>query len=382
MESTGGEPDMLDPTRIRLARELSGLSKVALAKQIGVTARRIHTFETEGAPSSRAESLSAVLGVLPNFFSLAETHQLSPDAGFFRALRRATSAQRASARAAASIGTLVYDFITERFVLPQQVLPDADGDAPASAAALLRAMWGRGPEPLPNLIQLAEAHGVRVLSLPPSARAVDAFSFILNGQAFAFLSTEKTAERTRFDLAHELGHLIMHTRHPVEPDQTTEELAPEPFGRDLEAEANRFAAELLMPAAEIRAAAGPAPAVSDVLALKTRYRVSAIAMARRFHDLELSSEWAYRQNLVELGKLGYRTDEPGGMSRERSRVFTHVFTHLRNKGVSSKEVADELGVPVELLHQLTFSQLPIAVAGDAVRSAGPRPALKLIDGGA
>ncbi|WP_342038193.1 ImmA/IrrE family metallo-endopeptidase [Brevibacterium ammoniilyticum] len=277
---------------------------------------------------------------------------------------------------------MVYDFITERFVLPQQVLPDADGDAPASAAALLRAMWGRGPEPLPNLIQLAEAHGVRVLSLPPSARAVDAFSFILNGQAFAFLSTEKTAERTRFDLAHELGHLIMHTRHPVEPDETTEEAAAAPFSRDLEAEANRFAAELLMPAAEIRAAAGPAPAVPDVLRLKTRYRVSAIAMARRFHDLELSSEWAYRQNLVELGKLGYRTDEPGGMSRERSRVFPHVFTHLRNKGISSTEVADELGVPVELLHQLTFSQLPIAVAGDAVRSAGPRPALKLIDGGA
>jgi len=70
-----------------------------------------------------------------------------------------------------------------------------DQQDPESAATALRAVWGRGEEPLPNLIQLGEAFGVRVLSLPTDADTVDAFSLWLNDIPYVFLSTAKTAER-------------------------------------------------------------------------------------------------------------------------------------------------------------------------------------------
>src|SRR3546814_6566541 len=41
---------------------------------------------------------------------------------------------------------------------------------------------------------------------------VDAFSCWRNGQPFVFLNTFKSAERSRFDAAHELAHLVLH-RH-------------------------------------------------------------------------------------------------------------------------------------------------------------------------
>ncbi|KNX35979.1 hypothetical protein [Luteipulveratus halotolerans] len=66
---------------------------------------------------------------------------ISLDQGFFRARRRATAAQLTAARAAASIGIELYEWVVARFRLPDVVVPDLDGQQSATAAATLRAMW-------------------------------------------------------------------------------------------------------------------------------------------------------------------------------------------------------------------------------------------------
>lgn len=350
--------ERLHPSRIQLARERRALTKVALASALGVTSRVLQDYERDGAPAVRAEQLALALGVEPAFFQRAERYAISSEQGFFRARRRATAAQLGSARAAAAIGVELYEWLTERFALPAVQLPDLDHHAPETAAGALRAHWGRNDQPLPNLVQLSEAHGVRVLSLPTDADTVDAFSFWLDGHPYVFLSTAKSAERSRFDLAHELGHLVMHSRSQV----TTAEGSEDVGSRELEREADAFASALLMPRDHLMAYAGREPAVPQILQLRSHYRVSAMAMARRLHDVGRLTDWGYRQNCTELARRGFRSAEPGGMSRERSRVFGHVFPELRRLRVPPTEVARELGIPMTELHGLVFGQTPMVIS--------------------
>jgi Zn-dependent peptidase ImmA (M78 family) len=364
----------LAPSRIRLARERRGLSKVALSSRLGLTTRALQTYETDGAPLSRADDLARALDIEAGFLTRPERQAISVEQGFFRALRRATAAQLGSARAAASIGIEVYEWLAERFTLPATVLPDLDQQDPEDAAATLRSIWGRGEEPLPNLIQLSEANGVRVLSLPTDADVVDAFSLWLGGAPYVFLSTAKTAERSRFDLAHELGHLVMHSRVPVDGDQG------QPVGPGLERAADAFAAAFLMPRRSFLAHAGREPAVPQILRLRGYYRVSALATARRLHEVGRLTDWGYRQNCVQLAQRGFRSAEPGGVARERSRVFGTVFPTLRERGSGIDEVCRELGITTQELHGFTFGQVAVTLAGGDELVALPRPRLRVVDG--
>lgn len=359
----------LTPSRIRIARERRGMSKVALAARLGITARTLQIYESDGAPTSRMDELAEALGVLPGFLRKPELNAISSEQGFFRARRRATAAQLTSARAVASIGAELYDWVAARFELPAVVVPDLDTQEPEAAAATLRALWGRGLEPLPNLIQLCEAHGVRVLSLPVDAEAVDAFSVWLDDAPYVFLSTAKTAERSRFDLAHELGHLTMHSRGGADLER---------HGQDEEREADAFASALLMPVADLQARSGREPAVPEILRLRSYYRVSAMALTRKLHEIGRLTDWAYRQNCVYLAQRGFRSSEPGGIGREHSRVFSMVFPLLRKQGVHTSNICELVGLTARELHGLVFGQLATAVDGLAQRTGVSRPTLRVV----
>lgn len=365
--------EKLNPSRIRLARERRGMSKVMLSSVLGVTTRVLQTYETNGAPLSRANDLAEALHVAPEFFARPEIHAISVEQGYFRALRRATAAQLGSARAAASIGVELYDWIADRFTLPSTVVPDLDQQDPESAAVALRSVWGRGEGPVPSLLQLSEAHGVRVLSLPADADTVDAFSLWLDGSPYVFLSTAKTAERSRFDLAHELGHLTMHSRVPSEVDVGGS------VGRQLEKEADAFASAFLMPRRDLLAHTGREPAIPQVLGIRSYYKVSAMAATRRLYEVGRLTDWSYRQNCVQLTQRGFRSGEPGGIAHERSRVFSTVFTSLRERGVSVGEVRRELAITPQELHGLTFGQVAVSIPGRSQSSPAPRPALRIVE---
>jgi Zn-dependent peptidase ImmA (M78 family) len=106
--------------------------------------------------------------------------------------------------------------------------PESPDYRPADAAIALRTHWGIGQRPIGNMVHLLESFGIRVFSLAERATQVDAYSLWLRGLPFVFLNTLKTAEHSRMDAAHELGHLVLH-RHGV------------PRTRDAEKDAQRSA---------------------------------------------------------------------------------------------------------------------------------------------
>lgn len=365
---------MTTASRLVLARKRRGLTVTRLAQLTGLTARRLSDFENGRAHPS-APSLSALAEALEfpeTFFSAEEVADLPVESVSFRALSKMTASQRDIALSSGRLARVLHDWIATRFRLPTPALPsltsfsrlgdgrqgpfpgEADSsDCPAERAAeLVRARWGLGVAPIPNMVHLLEAHGVRVFSLSRDCPEVDAFSFWDRGVPFVLLGTEKTAERGRFDAAHELGHLVLHGEEQV------------PHGPEAEGEAHRFAAALLMPAADVLAHTPRNPSTNWILQAKRRWKVAAMALAHRLHELGLTTEWQYRTHCVDLGRLGYRKAEPqSGLARETSQVLGKVFAALRAEGTPQADVARDLQLRAADLSDLIFGLVVTAQNG-------------------
>lgn len=356
---------MLEPSRITLARLRAGQSKTELARRLDVTPRTITNYENLGAPGRVDSDLAHALGCRAEFLHLPATTALEEDRVFFRARRRSSARQKHAATSAGRTGVELYALITEHFSLPDLAVPDlAHLDAHA-AAQQLRAEWQLGMDPLPNMVRLAESHGARVLTLPRGTEDVDTFGIWEDARPYVFLSTLKIAERSRFDLAHELGHLVLHGGVPAS-------LSGE---RNAEKEADQFASELLMPRALLLSRVRREPSVDAILAVKTHLGVSAMAAGYALHKAHLLSDWSYRQVCVELSRRGYRSGESEGMPRENSRVFEIVLPALRkSRGWTVEKIAQRLGVPAAEVHDLTFGQALVGIAPPAQPSSVPEPA--------
>ena len=131
--------------------------------------------------------------------------------------------------------------------------------------------------------------------------------------AAILVAANRLAQRTRFSIAHELGHFLIPTHLPrancsIDDLHSVDRKARD-RGRRIEAEANRFAAHLLMPGKAIRQhirnSTGDLPALAQMSDL---YAVSKEAMARRWvdlHDHPIAIVIAQHSRIVRL----YRGDE-------------------------------------------------------------------------
>ncbi len=165
-----------------------------------------------------------------------------------------------------------------------------------------------------------------------------------------FLNTKKSAEHARFDAAHELAHLTLHT-HGI------------PRSREAELEADRFASAFLMPRGGIFGNTPPPSTISvkTIHRLKKRWGVSAMALVHRLRKLEIIKEWQYRTMCIELSAAGYRSSEDE-MPRDTSQVFDKVFKTLRAEGITRGAIAHDLMITSaeldSLLVGLVIASLP------------------------
>lgn len=104
-----------------------------------------------------------------------------------------------------------------------------------------------------------------------------------------------------------------------------------------------------MPEAAVKAAGLRNATVPTILRWKHAWGVAAMALAHRLHELELITDWGYRDVCVQLSKAGYRRGEPGGIPRERSERLRQVLLLLKEERIRVRDIAQELGIePIEL----------------------------------
>jgi Zn-dependent peptidase ImmA (M78 family)/DNA-binding XRE family transcriptional regulator len=332
---------MPNPERIDLVRLRLGLTKMAFAERLGVDRKTVQRMEQGGEISEQLmDRLCAISGYSRSFFEKPGVDYPSPDGVSFRSLRSLTAGPRDAALAAGALAFEIDDWIRHRFELPEHSIPQLNNQTPVAAAAAVRAAWGIGEKPIANMLNLLEAHGVRVFSLVEETRHLDAYSFWRNEKPYVFLNTLKTAEHSRFDAAHELGHLVMH-RHTGSNHKTAED------------EANAFASALLIPPNDLVAKLPRVQSLRQIIQWKKRWGVSAAALNYALRKNELISEWHYRGNYIQLNKLG-RENEPDAMERETSQVWRKILTALWAEGVSTSHIARELSLPEREISNLLF----------------------------
>jgi Zn-dependent peptidase ImmA (M78 family)/transcriptional regulator with XRE-family HTH domain len=335
---------MFNPSRLEFARKRRGLSKKELASKVGLSSRSISLFENkEMAPSEETlRKIASVIHFPFNFFFGEDIDTPHQESVSFRALSKMSAAKMNSALCSGGIALLFNNWVDQKFRLPEPNLMDfPEGQDPEVAAAVLRQAWGLGELSIKNVIHLLESKGIRVFSLAENTKSVDAYSLWKNNIPFVFLNTLKSAERSKFDAAHELGHLVLH-KHGA------------PTGHDAEKDADQFASAFLMPRSSVLAHASQLTTLSSLIKLKKKWGVSLAALAYRMHKLGALSDWHYRSLCIEMSQKGFHKSEPEGIERERSKIWEMVFSNLRSEGITKNDIAKDLGVYADEIESLVF----------------------------
>jgi Zn-dependent peptidase ImmA (M78 family)/transcriptional regulator with XRE-family HTH domain len=331
-----------EPARLRLARRLRGITQKGLAGDIAVTPAAISQYESGAhSPSPEVvERLVVALKVLPDFFYRPlDVDDEQP--AFFRSLRRAPKREQERARSYALVLAEVAELLDFDVELPAVDIPrfpvsaDVSGADVEVVAARVRAHWAVEPGPLAHVVRLLESHGAMVVAVGEFDARLDAFSLWVARRPIVVLCSDKgVPKRRRFDAAHELGHLVLHQQ-------------ARPGDADLERQAHRFAAALLMPAAEIeRWLPRRANQIELVKQASEVWGVSMQALLYRARTLGTLSEASYTRAMRKMAALGWRTDELVEAGPEEvPSVLGAAVDALRACGGSTQRLASQLGVP-------------------------------------
>lgn len=301
------------PRRVRAARELRGLTQQAAVRRMErpITAAALSQIESGKVRPSvdTMRELAHALDVPVGFFTAHWPDVGSDDSSlvtYFRDLRATSARER---RRAAALVLLLSDLVAalELHVrvpdvrIPQHDLASDDPDEIEAAAEAVRAAWDLGTEPVPHVVRELERHGVIVARLTIGHQSVDAFSARLSRPIVLLTEDKSNYVRSRFDAAHELGHLVMHQ-------------GVKPGDRVVEAQAHEFASSFLLPkAVAVRHLPIRLDAVgwTRLAELKRRWGISMAALLYRARRLHILTPEAYRNAMKYMSAKGWRSTEPG-----------------------------------------------------------------------
>ena len=221
----------------------------------------------------------------------------------------------------------------------------------------MRGYWVVPRGPIENLTEVVERGGAVVIQIDFDTSLLDALSFRLPGlPPLIFMNSRMPGDRYRFSLSHELAHLVLHNQ----PD--TDE--------NMEAEADEFAAEFLMPMKEIRPHISN-PSLGKLARVKAHWKVSIKSLIVQAERLKLITPNQYVGLNVNYSKAGYgRNGEPFPIPIEMPTVLSAMVQYQ----------LDELGYSIADLAKLLLLE-----PGEFIELYGPmkpptpgKPKLRLV----
>ena len=346
--------------RLRIIRQSLGLSLRDLQAAIDnrVTAQSISKYERgESIPSPGVlKVLARALGVSPAY--LTDARRMILEGVEFR------GGERLLRRQAAQVQARVIRQL-ERYLTVEDALrlPSATWDRPWAApypvvrdpseaelaARSLRVHWGLGGAPIPNMAELLEDRGIKVLAL--ELGRVDGLTAWARRRGadrrpvhVIVVNDRKRGDRQRFTMAHELGHIAL-------------DIAPE----EAESGAHHFAGAFLMPAETLRREVGRhrrSMGWSELFGLKRMFGVSAQALTHRCQTAGIFSGALCRQLFRDFSRLGWSAPpfiEPVEIPRERPGRFERLcFRALAEGAISKAEATGLLGITLNEVNRRMY----------------------------
>lgn len=370
-------PSAVIGANIRLARLFHGYSLEDVAAHLGKTRQYVHKIETEQVtpPEPVLEAIADMTQVYPVFFYRQSPGSISEEQCHFRKHFTARAAIKHMALAKGELFRRLVAGVEDQVEFPAPSIPQYEVGSLVDieqAAEACRRHWGLGLGPIQNMVRLAENVGVVVTSFKGVSREVDAYSIGAARPIIVLNADEASACRLRFDVAHELGHLVMHVG----------ELTGD---RKTEGEANRFAGAFLLPRSsfvkEFPRMRGSHLNWQGLSELKLRWKVSKAALLYRAKQLNLIGEDQYRTGVIRLNRGGEaRVErEDGLIPKEVPELFPQAvrvaFAHV---GRDFATYCQGLDVREAILNEFVEAMVPAPVplehGGDNVISLAQRRA--------
>ena len=333
--------------RIKQARELRGLTQVELASRTNVSQPAIAQLEQQSglafAPSLELlEAIALQLGFPLSFFTQESAPEFPLGSLLYRKKSSLKTIDKNKVRQLARLAYEMAERMASRLKMPPLTLPAITDNNPIIAAHLMRSSLGLSPDtPVKNLIHQLEKNGLFVIAIPYTIDEHDSFSLWVSDQSLPkpviVLSTGKPGDRQRFNVAHELAHVVMHR-------------AFQGTLKDMETQANQFAAELLMPAETMKQQIIPPVTLSQLAALKPKWGVSIQALTKRAYDLGIITYRQYTYLFQQITERGWRIREPENLdiTAEKPRALRKMAEVLYGTPINIGKLASDMQIPVSL----------------------------------
>jgi Zn-dependent peptidase ImmA (M78 family)/DNA-binding XRE family transcriptional regulator len=293
-----GKTTQFNVGMLALAREAKGYTQKDLAEQVGCTQSRLSKIEAgELMPQeSDIQNFAIALDQKSDFF-FWQGATMPASVSFYRKTQTMPLKVFRQCNAQMNIRRLEIEQKVGEIKLAKRDLPylppETNGGAKAVAQSL-RLMWGLQKGPVQRLTQLIEDTGCVIVDYPFPSTKLDGLCIRAPEKPpVIFLNKDLPKSRRRLSLAHELGHLVMHTN-------------PHEYVED---EAWEFAGEFLMPSTEIEAQLSGLN-LDKLGRLKKEWGLSMQAILYRAKKMEKISDSYNRFLWMQIGKYGYRINEP------------------------------------------------------------------------
>jgi Zn-dependent peptidase ImmA (M78 family)/DNA-binding XRE family transcriptional regulator len=325
-----------NPSMITLARESRGMSQTKLATKLSVSQAAVSKLES-GQIKAEGELLTRLSAILeyPEAFFCRPFKLYPAGMQFYRKHKTLPVGMGRKIEALLNL----YRHHVSQLLLAAELqflqIPECDiddyGDA-RKVARYVRQYLQLPRGPIMDLTAVLESMGIIVIPFDPGTRLFSGVSTIVNTDTQVILiNSAMPGDRYRWTLAHEFGHIVMH-RLPSD---------------DMEAEADAFAGELLMPSDQIKPHLRNL-SIAQLASLKRVWRVSMNGILTNGQKIKAISEWSARLLRMNMAKKGItRLQEPPALDfpQETPSILSDLLSfHLDEAGFSFEDLSSLLGL--------------------------------------
>ncbi|KAA8735545.1 ImmA/IrrE family metallo-endopeptidase [Acinetobacter qingfengensis] len=341
---------------LKLLRQFNELSLEDLGGKLDLTRQYLHKVET-GQTTPNDQFIDKVA----HFFNVSQSFfmQLKPvlqeDQIHFRSNRTSKVSFKQIVIARGEYIKRLTEYLDSKLRLPKYDIEAFESSQNSSIeliAEKCREKWGLGLGPISNMVRLCETHGIIVTTFPSISKEVDALSLATKRPVFVRNEAKESICRQRFDLAHELGHLVLHDGI-VTGDRLTE------------SQANHFASALLIPQVMMRTHfptwyRNGRYNWTKLGEFKQTWKVSKAAILYRAKQLGLLTQEQYTSGVIYLKKTGEAITEKEDhlIPKEKPELLQACFIMLAKKKIFAEDIAQALDMNVSFLENLVGIEIP------------------------
>lgn len=329
------------------AREYRGLTQKALSAAVnGLSQSNLSKYE-KGIGTLSEETVERImryLGFPASFLNLDISNNVENKHYRKKASISATSKKQIDRTI--SLIAYCFDWMSDFVELPEYTLGDYDleqGISPSDVARQIRRQCRLGVAPVKDICTTLERNGVFVYFWDCPYEDFDGVSLITdNGFRLIIANKNRSNDRIRWTLAHELGHNLMHENIALFVNEN----------RDKEAEANEFASEFLLPESETRKAFANIK-MSQLQSFKSYWLVSMAAIVQRAKQLGSITDERYKMLRIEFSRNRWSKKEPLQVYLDNPTVFAKMYDLIVNDlHYDNGNMVKSTGLPTDILSDI------------------------------